>query len=264
MVTPVPTTPALVVGKVHHARHEPIEHRFTNRHHAWLLDLDDVPVDGVLGPGQRLRPQDHLSSPATIAALRDEVVQIATSASKADTASTADTIDTLDPATITRVLMLAQVAVLGHVFDPLTTCWLLDADGVTRALVLEVHNTYGGRHCYVIEPDQRRVARKALVAKEFYVSPFNGVEGDYVVSARLTPGQVTVSVRLARGGRTVLTTWVTGVPQPATRSRILRTTITSPLMPQRISTLIRLHGVWLWARRLPVRPRPRGGSGNLR
>ena len=27
-------------------------------------------------------------------------------------------------------------------------------------------------------------------------------------------------------------------------------------MTYRISALIRLHGVWLWIRRLPVRPRP--------
>ena len=29
-----------------------------------------------------------------------------------------------------------------------------------------------------------------------------------------------------------------------------------PLMTQRVSGLIRVHGIWLWLRRLPVRPRP--------
>ena len=27
-------------------------------------------------------------------------------------------------------------------------------------------------------------------------------------------------------------------------------------MPQQISALIRVHGIWLWLRRLPIRTRP--------
>jgi DUF1365 family protein len=30
----------------------------------------------------------------------------------------------------------------------------------------------------------------------------------------------------------------------------------NPLMTQRVSGLIRVHGIWLWLRRLPVRQRP--------
>ena len=29
-----------------------------------------------------------------------------------------------------------------------------------------------------------------------------------------------------------------------------------PLMTQRISALIRVHGIWLWLHRLPIRSRP--------
>ena len=41
-------------------------------------------------------------------------------------------------------------------------------------------------------------------------------------------------------------------PPPA----VVRQLVRKPLMPQRVSALIRVHGIWLWLRRLPVVPRP--------
>jgi DUF1365 family protein len=41
-----------------------------------------------------------------------------------------------------------------------------------------------------------------------------------------------------------------------TRRALVRQLIRQPLMPQRISALIRMHGIWLWLRRLPIRSRP--------
>ena len=47
----------------------------------------------------------------------------------------------------------------------------------------------------------------------------------------------------------------TGTPRPATSGVLLRTAATHLLMTWRVSALIRLHGIWLWARRLPIQPR---------
>jgi len=35
-----------------------------------------------------------------------------------------------------------------------------------------------------------------------------------------------------------------------------RRLIRQPFMPQRVSALIRVHGIWLWLRGLPVRAHP--------
>jgi DUF1365 family protein len=45
-------------------------------------------------------------------------------------------------------------------------------------------------------------------------------------------------------------------PDPATRRAVAGRLLRQPLMPQRISALIRMHGIWLWLHRLPIRPRP--------
>ncbi len=72
--------------------------------------------------------------------------------------------------------MLASARVFGHVFNPLSLFWCHDAAGELRCVVAEVHNTYGERHCYLLETDD---AGRASVPKAFYVSPFNDVDGQY-------------------------------------------------------------------------------------
>ncbi|MGA8209345.1 MAG: DUF1365 domain-containing protein, partial [Nocardioidaceae bacterium] len=151
-----------------------------------------------------------------------------------------------------RVLVLVNARSLGYVFDPLTTWFCLDADGHLEGVLAEVHNTYGERHCYPLE----LTGSAARVDKEFYVSPFFAVEGRYDIRVRLTDARVAVVITLSQGGGPVFTASVDGPLRPATRGRVLRALARNPLPSQRVSALIRWHGIRLWLRRLPVVPRP--------
>ena len=53
----------------------------------------------------------------------------------------------------------------------------------------------------------------------------------------------------------MFTATVTGDLRPATRGRVLRAVARNPIPSQRVSALIRWHGIRLWLRRLPVVPR---------
>jgi len=239
VVTP-PTVPALVVGRVHHVRHRPLRHAFTHRHYQWLIDLDDPPnLPWWLRLVTTFRGEDHLAGDPGLPALKANVLRVAER----------DGVDTVD---VDRVLMLAHARVLGHVFDPMSAFWCLDRSGAVVAVVVEVHNTYGGRHAYVVRPDDHGRSR---VEKAFHVSPFNRVEGTYDLGLHLSPERVSVAIRLAVGDEPLLTATVAGRVRPAT-PRVVTTTALSHLgMTQRVSGLIRWHGVRLWARRLPVQPR---------
>ena len=50
--------------------------------------------------------------------------------------------------------------------------------------MVEVHNTYGDRHAYVVHPDEQGRAR---TDKAMYVSPFHGVDGSYDVAVPSRP-----------------------------------------------------------------------------
>ena len=105
-------------------------------------------------------------------------------------------------------------------FDPLTVFWVLAPEGTVRAVVFEVHNTFGQRHAYLLHVDDDG---RAEVDKAFYVSPFNDTSGSYAIALRLTPERVSVTVGLDREGQRVMTATTTGTPLPATTGTLVAT-----------------------------------------
>jgi DUF1365 family protein len=238
-----PVTPSLVVGSVVHTRHRPVHQRLAHRHYQWLVDIGELPtLPRGLRWLARFNAADHLDG-GHCGGIRGDLERFL--ASRGIFLMGDD-----------RLLMLAHARVLGHVFDPLTVYWCLRPDGGLRALVLEVHNTYGGRHTYLLQPDQ---AGLADVDKAFPVSPFNDVSGTYRVRVRMAPDTVRVAVALDCAGERVLTAATRGRPVAATPRAVVRVNLSHAFMPHRVSALIRLHGIRLWLRRLPVQPRPQGG-----
>jgi DUF1365 family protein len=237
-----PIVPALVVGTVSHTRRTPLSHAFTHRHFQWLVDLDALPrLPWPVSLLARFDAGDHLDGGRLGGGIRGDVERFLAGRGVI-----------LEPSD--RVLMLAHARALGHVFDPLSVFWCLTAEDQLRAVVFEVHNTYGERHAYLLDVDG---SGRATTDKAFYVSPFNDVTGTYAVHLRIEPTLVRVSVGLDRDGSRVLTATTTGAVQPATTRSVVRTNFEHLLMTYRVSALIRLHGVRLWLRRLPLLPRPR-------
>ena len=70
--------------------------------------------------------------------------------------------------------MAAHARALGHCFNPISVFWCFDGDGAPGGVVVEVHNTYGDRHAYLVHPDEQGRAR---TDKQMYVSPFHGTDG---------------------------------------------------------------------------------------
>ena len=75
-----------------------------------------------------------------------------------------------------RVLLAALPRAFGYCFNPISVFWCFGPDGEQRAVVVEVHNTYGDRHAYLVHPDEQGRAR---TDKQMYVSPFHGTDGHY-------------------------------------------------------------------------------------
>ena len=52
-----------------------------------------------------------------------------------------------------RVLLAAHPRVFGFCFNPLSVFWCLARAATRPCVIVEVHNTYGERHCYLLRPD---------------------------------------------------------------------------------------------------------------
>ena len=214
-----------------HSRRELIDRAFSHRAYMWLVDLDELPrLPWWARPFARFKARDHVGSPdKSIRQNLDEWL--------------ADRGIELGG----QVLMLTNARVFGYVFNPLSVYWCHDASGELVCVVAEVHNTYGGRHLYLLRTDDQG---RASVDKEFYVSPFLEVDGHYVMRLPKPEQQLSVTIALRQHGKTTFSATMRG-----TRSTGLRMLLRRPLMPQRVSALIRRHGIALYLRRLPIIPR---------
>jgi uncharacterized protein len=235
----LPRLPALVVGQVTHRRPGPVRHAFRHQVYQWLVDLDSLPSQPwPLSAFARFSSADHLGDPGLPLKRNIENYLALHGIHLGDRG---------------RALMLASARVLGHVFDPLSVFWCYDSGEKLVCVVAEVHNTYGERHAYLLRPDEAGVA---AARKAFHVSPFFDVSGTYELRFTLTPDLVATTVTLRRHDAEAFSATFRGRPAPATSRNLARRLIRQPLMTQRVSALIRLHGTWLWLRGLPVRAHP--------
>jgi DUF1365 family protein len=232
---------AIYEGQVMHTRPrgaEPAPYLFRYGVYMWLVDLDQLPsLPAGLAPLGRIRSRDHLGDPGR--PIRENV----------DAFLASHGIDL----TGGKVLMLANARAFGHVFNPLTVYWCHGPGGELRCIVAEVHNTYGERHCYLLEPGVRG---RAETEKEFYVSPFLSVDGSYRMAFSPPGERLSIQMELIQGGRRVFQASLTGRRRPFTTGTLLRVAARYPLMTARVSALIRYHGMKLWLRRVPRVRRP--------
>lgn len=232
------TAPALYSVAIAHVRTSP--RRYTLRHHTymWLTDPDRPPeLPAPLRPLARFDARDHFDGGApTIRAGLDAFLA-------------RHGVD-LEGG---HVVMLTHARVFGHVFNPLTLYWCHGPDGAPRCTVAEVHNTYGQRHCYLLRPDS---AGRAVVGKEFYVSPFFPVDGRYRMRLPAPGDRVDLTVHLERDGGRPFTATVRGPRRDVRTRTLLRLALRRPWSTLAVSAAIRLHGIRLYLRGLPVQPRP--------
>jgi DUF1365 family protein len=226
---------------VKHRRNTSASRNFQYSGYYWLVDVDAMPrVPRALRPFARFEASDHLGDPAgTLASNVRELL--------ADNDLVAD-----------RIQLLTSPRVAGYVFNPLSV-YYCSLDGEQMAAVAEVHNTYGGRHVYLLRPDS---AGRDQVDKVFYVSPFLPMGGRYLMRTPVPGDRLNVSIALQIGDRTPFVATLTGSGRPATTTTIVRTLLRWPLVTLRTSALIRWQGIRLWIRGIPVQPRPADSAGN--
>lgn len=239
----IASTPALVHTHIRHVRREPVEHRFAHNSLSWLVDIDQLPVlPRGLRWAARFRAIDHFPQVSRA----DDTLRTRLESYLADVGA--------EPPT-GPVTALLSPRVAGYVFNPITVFWCHDQANEITYVVAEVHNTYGQRHCYLLETD---AAGRADIDKEFYVSPFNEVAGRYrlVLPEPDDTGRIHLSVTLNRSGHQPFTASLTGRCTPATTAAVVRAQLRTPLAPWLVAVRIRIHGIWLLARGLRIQARP--------
>jgi uncharacterized protein len=219
--------PGLFETTIRHTRRTPFKRSFTHTSQTWLVDVDDVPDHGLLG---RFESRDHIGDPERT--LRENVQAFLEQHG----------IDVRGG----RIFLAANARAFGYCFNPISVFWCWDRRGHLAATVVEVHNTYGDRHAYLVDTDEQG---RGVVDKAMYVSPFHGTDGTYRVAAPVPGDRLRIAVTLDSDDGATFSASLSGRRSQITPARAAPAAI-------RHALLIRMHGVWLWLRRLPIQPRP--------
>jgi DUF1365 family protein len=245
---PAPATPLLGFGEVRHTRLRPVRHAFHYPTFFLLLPLRTMHRTGspALAHNRRgaisFHDRDHGDGRANALQWLDALLHehgIADADGEA--------------------WLHCYPRVLGYTFKPVSFWYCHRADSTLRAVVVEVNNTFGERHCYLLDAPAWGVQLHA--DKAFHVSPFCPVEGSYRFRFMVTPARDRTVVRIdyddAAGA--LLRTSVSGRLEAATASALRRALWRHPLLTLALIGRIHWQAVQLALRRVrwfskPPRP----------
>ena len=240
---------ALYVGKVTHRRLKPMGHRFRYRTYSLLIDLDAIDevaasspllshnrwnlysvYDKDFGPrdGSPLRP--WIESQLTKAGINIEGGAI-------------------------RLLSFPRI--LGYTFNPLTIWFCYHADGTLRAVLHEIHNTFGQSHSHLV-PIDPKVAEphRHQFTKELHVSPFFDREGDYSFTLRPPDDRFSVSIDYRVGGQRHLKATMATHRRRLTTGALLWAFVTHPMLTAKVTIGIHRQALRLLVKGAKYRPVP--------
>ncbi|MFN7185414.1 MAG: DUF1365 domain-containing protein [Alphaproteobacteria bacterium] len=98
---------------------------------------------------------------------------------------------------ITDITLITMPRIFGYVFNPVSFWLCFDASQQLRAVLAEVHNTFGEAHNYlIVHSDGRALAADDLLyaRKIFHVSPFLPREGSYQFRFAYNPESMGVTI----------------------------------------------------------------------
>lgn len=240
----------IYTGTVEHVRYAPVRHELNYRVYVYGIDLSELgaldrrlPLFGH----NRLRPvalndRDYLDQ-------RQEPI-----ADKLYRYLESDAPD----AAVSRIVLLTSPRYFNYVFNPVSFYYCFDPAERLAVVVVEVSNTFGERHVYVLpNTNGNGYPAQFETQKQFHVSPFNTVEGHYRFSLADIDRELDIRIELWREGEKTLQARLWGHPRPLTPLNHLRILATRPAIPH--LTLPRIY--WQAARlkfqrKLTYHPKP--------
>ena len=240
--------PLIGFGQVRHTRLRPSRNAFNYPTYFLMLPMRSLALHGS-GALAHNRPaplsffdRDHGDGRASALDWLDEVLQ-------------REGVDDADG----EIWLHTYPRVLGYTFKPVSFWYCHQADGSLRAILVEVHNTFGERHCYLL--DAPKYGRELKADKVFHVSPFCTVEGGYRFRfmRSMEAGLDRTVARIDYDDSTgpLLETSVGGTLEPVSASSLRRAFWGYPAMTFGVIARIHWQALKLWRKRVPFVSKPK-------
>ncbi|MAE51824.1 MAG: DUF1365 domain-containing protein [Micavibrio sp.] len=158
------------------------------------------------------------------------------------------------------ISLVTMPRILGYVFNPVSFWLCRDRNQQIRAVICEVHNTFGERHSYLCaHEDHRPITGRDILYGEklFHVSPFMIRDGDYQFRFDLTGDRFGVWIDyFTPDGKKQLVTSLTGEAEAMTKQGLRRAFWGYPLVTIKAIALIHWQALKLVIKGIKYIPRP--------
>lgn len=145
---------------------------------------------------------------------------------------------------------------LGYAFKPVSFWFAVCPNGRLTAVLVEVNNTFGERHCYLLQSDELAWGVEVKATKCFHVSPFCEDRGEYSFRFNLQHTHVAAIIELTRPDGTHLKTNWTGQTHVLTADQLKRAIMSAPLMTFMVIVKIHWQALKLLSKRVPFFKQP--------
>lgn len=235
-------------GQVRHTRHRPQHHAFAYATYFLMLPMRSLREHGAGALARNRRAvlsfhdTDHGDGRADSLAWLDGVLQ-------------QHGIDDAQG----EVWLHTYPRVFGYSFKPVSFWYCHRPDGSLRAVLAEVNNTFGERHCYLL--DAPRYGLPCEASKVFHVSPFCPLRGRYrfvfMRSEHPVPRTVArIDYFDDAGNEALLNTSVNGDLLPLNAHTLRRALWAHPAMTFGVIARIHWQAVRLWIKNAPFFRQP--------
>lgn len=156
-----------------------------------------------------------------------------------------------------ELVLLTQPSFLWFHFNPVSF-WIAMRAGIPIAIVAEVNNTFGHRHCYFCAHSDFGPIEKSHTIKAkkmMHVSPFQKVAGEYLFNFDISRSAISIRIDYRNGEQGVLATLV-GKRRPASNRSLLWAALVRPFGSLRVVALIHFQAFILYLKRAPFTKTP--------
>ena len=157
-----------------------------------------------------------------------------------------------------RIRLLALPRLLGFGFNPISLWYCDDRHGTPRAVIAEVHNTFGERHHYVLASDAEAFSYEQTHIKNkcFHVSPFFDLEGRYHFTLTAPGARLRLAIHETRGDTPLMDATLAAERLPLTSRTLLVQGLKMPWMTLKVVAGIHWEALKLWLRGARYHPKP--------
>ena len=152
-----------------------------------------------------------------------------------------------------NVVILAQPRCLGYIFNPLVLWLVFDGKQKLTHVLAEVHNTFGEQHFYFIDLEKQHTKS----TKEFYVSPFMSVEGQYEFRFKFAESSFGTWIDYYVGDDLKLQTSLAGQFCELSTKNLNKLFLQIPLATLKTIFFIHFQALILWWKKIKLYERPK-------